>query len=59
MTREQHSIWKIPGVLAVCTAMALTIALFFEGAADVGSAIVLLLPSIVFAVFLCRARLSR
>lgn len=59
MTRRGHrppSIWKAPLVLAAATAVALTVALFFEGAADVGSALLLIVPSAVLAGYLYRAR---
>lgn len=57
-SHRQPSIWKIPLALAAGTAVALTVALFFEGAADVGSALLLIVPSAVLVGCLYRARRS-
>ena len=54
-SHRQPSIWKIPLALAAATAVALTVALFFEGAADFGSALLLIVPSAVLAAHLYRA----
>jgi len=50
------SIWNIPLKLAAVTGVALTTALFFDGATDVVSALLLLLPSMVLLIYLYRSR---
>lgn len=57
-SHRQPSIWKIPLALAAATAVALTVALFFEGAADFGSALLLIVPGAVLAGCLYRAHRS-
>jgi hypothetical protein len=56
--RKMSSVWFIPSLLMICTALALAVGLFYDGAWDLVASLLLAVPVISF-VERCARRQKR